>query len=127
MEYSSAVRRRFEHPSAVAGTSFGSAAASAGDRSLNVWIRFVVSISDNAIEGVQYNVFGCPHLIAACDWVAEWLRGRDAAALRSVPLATLVDELEVPREKYGKLLRLEDALIQCAEQLEQSQDSKGGE
>jgi NifU-like protein involved in Fe-S cluster formation len=129
MEYSCAVRQRFECPSAVDGTddSNWTAAASADDRSLNVWVRFAVEVTDGAITDVAYNAFGCPHLIAACDWVAEWLLGRDSAALRELPLDRLEAELAVPREKFGKLLRLEDALIGCAAQLERMSESKGGD
>jgi NifU-like protein involved in Fe-S cluster formation len=129
MEYSCAVRHRFEHPSAVAGTddSNGTVTASAEDRSLNVWIRFEVAVADGAIARVAYNVFGCPHLIAACDWAAEWLRGRDRAALRQLPLERLARETDLPREKFGKLLRLEDALTACAGRLEQRLGTNGGE
>ena len=129
MEYSSAVRQRFECPSAVDGSddSNWTVAASADDRSLNVWVRFAIEVTDGAISAVAYNAFGCPHLIAACDWVAEWLRGRDCPALRAVPLERVARELDVPREKFGKLLRLEDALAGCAAQLEQTLKSNGGE
>jgi len=127
MEYSSAVRQRFEHSHAqiAASEPESTFAASAADRSLNVWIRFAVSVRRDTVTDVEFSVFGCPHLIAACDWTAEWLRGRPVAALRELPLEAISAELDVPREKFGKLLRLEDALIACAGRHEQ--DANGGE
>ncbi len=129
MEYSSAVRQRFESPSAnvAGGEPEIAVAGSGGDRSLNAWVRFTVGWRNGTLTEVGFNVFGCPHLIAACDWAAEWLRGRPVSTLRELPTGEMVDALGVPREKVGKLLRLEDALIACAEQVERSRETKGGE
>jgi len=119
MDYSSGVRQRFDRPKAVADDDALAAGVGgeAADRSLNVWVRFIVAASDGRLVNVRYNAFGCPHLIAACEWVAEKLEGEPEAALRQIDLQLLSRELDVPREKFGKLLRIEDALGDCAEQL----------
>ena len=122
MDYSSAVRRRFDHPRepAVADRSATTVVGAAEDRSLNVWIRFVVAVADGRLASVRFNAYGCPHLIAACDRAAEVLEGRPVDALRGLDVGQLSRELDVPREKFGKLLRVEDALSECARRLEQA-------
>jgi NifU-like protein involved in Fe-S cluster formation len=118
MDYSSEVRRRFERADAAGPAgSEGWVSAAAEDRSLNVWIRFDVRVSGGRIREMRFGAFGCPHLIAAADRVVERLTGEPAAGLREPDIAGIARELEVPREKFGKLLRLEDALVGCANQL----------
>ena len=51
--------------------------------------------------------------LAAADRVAGMLEGQPLAALDSLDMQALAAELELPREKFGKLLRLEDALMAC--------------
>lgn len=126
MDYSSGVRWRFDNPRApapvdeAARTVIGTAA----DRSLNVWLRFVVAATGGRVASVRYNVYGCPHVIAACDRVAEMLEGQPISALRQLDLDRLSRELDVPREKFGKLLRIEDALSECAGQLEPAMEGQ---
>jgi NifU-like protein involved in Fe-S cluster formation len=86
----------------------------AGDRSLNVWVRFQVQVTDERIQAVRFQVFGCPHTVAAASWVAEWLDGKAADALTRLDVREVSQVLSVPLEKMGKLLRIEDALAQCA-------------
>ncbi|MBN1240843.1 MAG: iron-sulfur cluster assembly scaffold protein [Gammaproteobacteria bacterium] len=122
MDYSSEVLRRFDSP-ATAGETDGAdadaglVAGEAEDRSLNVWVRFQVQLRDGAIRDVRFRAFGCPHTIAAADWAAERLHGRPAAALRQIDVPRIRRELEIPTEKLGKLLRIEDALAACADRI----------
>ena len=125
MDYSPEVLRRFDSPTparAARSAGDGIFAAEAEDRSLNVWVRFEVELRGDtaggeAIGDVRYQVFGCPHTIAAADRAAEWLRGRRVAALRELDIAGIGTELAVPKEKLGKLLRIEDALAACADRI----------
>ena len=126
MDYSAEVLRRFDSPAAAgeidgAEASAGLVAAEAEDRSLNVWVRFQVQLRDVDGEAVigeaRFSAFGCPHTIAAADCAAERLRGQPAAALRQIDVAGIGRELEVPIEKLGKLLRIEDALAACADRI----------
>ena len=45
--------------------------------------------------------------------VAEWLEGRSVEAARRLDVKAVCAELEVPVEKLGKLLRIEDAVAAC--------------
>ncbi len=121
MDYDSQVRLRFlsAHrsgpldevaPELVSGE--------AEDRTLNVWIRFQVKVLDGIIRTVRYNVYGCPHTVAAAEWTAEWLEGRPASALCELEMRTRRQALGVPVEKLGNLLLVEDALAVCQRKLD---------
>jgi NifU-like protein involved in Fe-S cluster formation len=116
MEYSSAVQRHFAAPRRArelpAGAQ-GLVAGEAEDRTLHVWVRFELRIVEDAVAAAGFQVFGCPHAIAAASVVADWLEGRSVEAARRLDVKALCAELEVPTEKLGKLLRIEDAVVAC--------------
>jgi NifU-like protein involved in Fe-S cluster formation len=121
MEYSSAVVRRFgaltrarELPDGTPGLVSGEAE----DRTLHVWVRFQLQLRDGVVRAARYQAYGCPHALAAADLVAEALEGQTAAAARALDVRALCEPLEVPVEKLGKLLRIEDALAQCWHELD---------
>ena len=116
MDYCPEVRRRFSAPASAgvmppdAGHVFEGAAE---DRSLGFWVRFQVRLRGSGIEAVSFQAYGCPHSLAAADLVAEELAGRPVDALVRIDVDDIATRLEVPREKLGKLLRIEDALAAC--------------
>ena len=121
MEYSSEVVRRFDSPDGAGelprGTS-GLVSGEAEDRTLQVWVRFQLQVTDGVIHCARFRVFGCPHTVAAASAVAEWLTGRAVESARTLDVAAIGAELGVPVEKLGKLLRIEDALERCLVELE---------
>jgi nitrogen fixation NifU-like protein len=122
MDYSSEVRRRFVAPIRAGDISLEAADAVEGvaeDRSLGVWVRFQIKIEGAQIARVRFRAYGCPHTLAAADRLAETLEGQRLDALTELDLQALAAELDVPREKFGKLLRLEDALLACHAAAEQ--------
>lgn len=116
MDYSAEVRQRFAAPERAGEISRGSGrlvSGAAEDRSLGIWIRFQIQIQGETVERVRFRAYGCPHTLAAADWLAERLEGGSVAALASTDLDVLARDIGLPREKHGKLLRLEDALRAC--------------
>ena len=99
-------------------TTSGLVSGEAEDRTLNVWVRFQLQVLKGAIHTVRYNVYGCPHTIAAAEWTAEWLEGRPARALGELSMRDRLETLGVPVEKLGKLLLMEDALAECRRRLD---------
>ena len=116
MDYSFEVRQRFAAP-ARAGTISpavgGVVEGAAEDRSLRFWVRFQVQVVGTTIECVRFQAVGCPHGIAAADRIAEDLIGRPVDSLARLDLEDIARRLELPRAKFGKLLRIEDALSAC--------------
>ena len=113
MEYSSAVERHFAAPKRareLPGGSPGLVAGEAEDRTLHVWVRFQLQIVDGVVAAAGFQVFGCPHTVAAASAVADWLEGRSLAQARTLDAKAVCAELVVPVEKLGMLLRIEDAV-----------------
>jgi NifU-like protein involved in Fe-S cluster formation len=121
MDYSSEVRRRFLAPARAGDISQDAGdvvEGAAEDRSLNVWFRFQAQLQDRRIARVRFRAYGCPHAVAAADAVAEMLEGEPVDAMSDLDLDAIAARLAVPREKFGKLLRIEDALAECKAQFE---------
>ena len=120
MDYDSQVRQWFLSAHRAGPTNDGTPGSISGeaeDRTLNVWVRFQLQVMNGSIHAVRYNVYGCPHTIAAAEWAAEWLEGRPAGALGELSMRDRLETLGVPVEKLGKLLLLEDALAACGRKL----------
>ena len=119
MDYSSEVLRRFGRGTERRTASGASACVvgEAEDRTLGVWVKLELAVADVRILGAAYEVYGCPHTVAAADWVAEWLRGKPLDAVDKLDIRAVAATLDVPAQKLGKLLRIEDALIACMQQL----------
>ena len=118
MEYSPEVERRLRSPHRVGVLREcrpDDVTGEAEDRSLNVWVRFEVQLTGATISAVGFEAYGCPHFVAAADWLAERLEGLARSALREPDTQGARAALEVPAEKLGKLLVLEDALAACAD------------
>jgi NifU-like protein involved in Fe-S cluster formation len=116
MEYNPAVERHFAAPPRArelpAGLE-GLVAGEAEDRTLHVWVRFELQVAGGKVAAVAFQAFGCPHTLAAANVVADWLEGRTVEEARRLDVKALCAELEVPVEKLGKLLRIEDAVAAC--------------
>jgi NifU-like protein involved in Fe-S cluster formation len=116
MEYSSAVQRHFAAPKRareLPGSTVGLVAGEAEDRTLHVWVRFQLQLVEDVVGAAGFQAFGCPHTVAAASVVADWLEGRAVEEARGLDVKALCAELEVPVEKLGKLLRVEDAVTAC--------------
>ena len=116
MEYGSATARYFEAlsragelPNGLPGLVSGEAE----DRTLHIWVRFQLQLQGGIVRLARFQVFGCPHAVAAASKVAEWLEGRPEADARALDVRAVCAQLEVPVEKLGKLLRIEDAVAAC--------------
>lgn len=126
MEYSSEVRRRFPAPAragAIPSDAGNVVSGAAEDHSLRFWVRFQVELTGARIDRVRFQVYGCPHSTAAADWVAADLEGKPVDAMTQIDLKDIASRFDLPREKHGKLLRIEDALGACYRQAIAGKDS----
>ena len=74
------------------------------------WVRFEARGQGGLITAVRFRAWGCPHVLAACEFVAGTLEGQALADLGDLDARWLAEALEVPPEKLGRLLVIEDAL-----------------
>ena len=116
MEYSSAVVRCFDAPKRAGELPDGAPGLVSGeaeDRTLHVWVRFQLQVTEGVVRAARFQAYGCPHTLAAASLVADWLEGQSVAAARGLDVRSLCAQLAVPIDKLGKLLRIEDALLAC--------------
>src|ERR1700744_6752181 len=108
MTYNEVTRRYFESAT-QAGELRGAEVfrGAAGNRSEGTWVQFDLQIRGGVIEQARFLAFACPHTIAVCAWLAEAAVAEPA--LRKLPVQALRDRFEVPVEKTGRLLIIEDA------------------
>jgi len=86
----------------------------AGNVGEGTWVRFHLRVARGIVKAALFQAYGCPHTLAVMAWLTAQLPG--CAIGQSVdedvlgtPAAWL-QALDVPVEKLGRLLRVEDAL-----------------
>lgn len=82
----------------------------AGREQLGTRVRFAVAVVDGRIAAVRFQAYGCPHTLAVCEWLSAQLEGQ---SICDISLGKPIDwacKLDVPENKLGRLLLIEDAL-----------------
>ncbi len=110
-------RRYFLAPARLPEYSFGGAPAGygqgrAGKAADGTAIEFELKITDGIVKSARFSAYGCPHTLAVVQWLSEVLEGSRLENL-TAGLGTPADwaaKFEVPPEKLGRLLIVEDAL-----------------
>jgi cysteine desulfurase len=65
---------------------------------------------DGIVKSARFSAYGCPHTLAVVAWICEVMQGRRLdAGIPGTP-ADWAEKFDVPVEKLGRLLIVEDAL-----------------
>jgi len=119
--YSEAVRRYFANP-AHAGDLDAAAGnvllARASDPGSGAVVCLALATDGLRISAMRYRVYGCPHVIAALEYCCERFEGSAVTTLAEFSLANLRAALDVPVEKSGRMLLIEDVIRSIREQAE---------
>jgi NifU-like protein involved in Fe-S cluster formation len=110
MIYSDLTRRYFE--SAVnAGELQGPDVfrGAAGDRTLSTWVQFDLRVAQGVVQAARFRAFACPHTIAVAAWLTEAAVNKPAQSSLPESVQALRARFDVPVEKTGRLLIIEDA------------------
>jgi len=110
MEYSDLTRRYFEaapHAGVISADCVHR--GSAGLKERGTWVQFDIHVLAGCCLEARFLAFGCPHTIAVAAWVAEQASGRTLHPGLPEPVAALAQRFEVPVEKMGRMLIVEDA------------------
>ena len=115
LAYSPAVRRYFLAPARTPSRSPGVQPAGfrrgeAGRHTDGTAVLFELDIADEIVRNARFTAYGCPHTLAVVAWLCEVLEGERADAARIGTPADWARKFEVPDEKLGRLLIVEDAL-----------------
>jgi cysteine desulfurase len=110
------VRRYFRAPARVPQFPQGSGPPDvrqgrAGRQADGTEVSFELKIADGIVKSARFSAYGCPHTVAVTAWLCEVLEG---SRLDAGPPGTPADwarKFEVPAEKLGRLLIVEDALL----------------
>lgn len=111
-EYNALVLDHFEHPrnagrfAAAPDTIEGVA----GGAAQGAMFRLSARLADRRIAQVRFEAYGCPHCLAAGSWLSERLVGATREDLEAWQWRGAADVLDVPAEKRGRFLILEDAV-----------------
>lgn len=108
--YSARVAEYFWRPLGPIGSDIR---GSAGSTHSGTAIEVAADVRGGRLQKLGFRVFACPHIIAACNRVAEQLEGAPVDTLSSVDTEGLCAEFDIPVEKAGKLLILQDAARAC--------------
>lgn len=117
-DYSPRVRELFadlQH----AGFLTGGVSAQAGSPAEGAQVGVQLTLQDGRIATARYQVYGCPHLLAACEMLAHWLEGRPVNELSHWRWRDVESELQVPASKRARLLLLDDVLHQLGQSVAQ--------
>lgn len=115
--YNATVRRHFANPAHAGDLQTGYARTFKAEAfESDAGCRVVLALAEDGgkLQTMRFRVFGCPHLIAAAEAVCAGFEGRPVAALREFAVQELMLSLDVPVEKTGRLLLLEDAVAALA-------------
>lgn len=119
VDYSPQVLAHFRQPRyARPLTGADVLSGTAGSRRAGVQVTFQLRVEAGRIAEAGYRVFGSPHAIAACSLAAETVIGRPAQADAVPPGRELAAALELPVERTGVALVVEDAILAALAQTE---------
>ena len=116
MEYPTQVARHFSSPANVGPLEPGAGRVcrgEAGAAERGTWVVFEAQIDAGRIRRLAFRAYGCPYVIAACSRITELLTDTAVCSLLDFAPAALAAELDLPTEKSGSLLIIQDALRNC--------------
>lgn len=105
--YSEAVRQRFAAPAHAGTLPDGVAVLEAAQ---GVRLELSARLENGRIGTLRFRAWACPHLIAAAEVFCENLEGADVAQLEEFTGGPISELLDVPVEKTGRILVLEDTV-----------------
>ena len=86
----------------------------AGGPGSDTWVRFHLQIERRAneciVKDALFQAYGCPHTLAVTAWLTGQLPGRSMTDLVPGTPSAWLQAFEIPVEKLGRLLTVEDAL-----------------
>ncbi len=110
--YGAEVLRRFRElpgagdlPAGPPGAFSGFAQAADGGARVLIALR----AEDGIVTAARFRAYGCPWFIAAASWLTERLVGASRRDLAAWDWREAADALEVPPDRFGRLITLQDA------------------
>lgn len=111
MSYSPLVHEYFEAAERYAGTLAGqhTRRGTGGSRERGCWVQFDLQAEQGRISAARFLALACPHVIAVAAWLTATAVSQPLQAQLPESIAALRARFELPTEKLGRLLIVEDA------------------
>ena len=123
--YNSVVRQYFVSPLHAGDLALPysvTASVDVGDGEGNR-LQLNAGISGGKLDELRFRALGCPHLIAAAEHFCRHYEGQAVSALTNFDKAQTVRDLDVPVEKSGRILLLENAIRALSQRIGARTDS----
>jgi cysteine desulfurase len=101
---------RLEGAGSLEATSGTVLHGEAGQQTREVWVRLHLRVHADTVIEARFQALGCPHTLATASWLVMQLAGRKRFEAQPGSPHTWAQTLQVPVEKLGRLLLIEDAL-----------------
>lgn len=82
----------------------------AGSRAEGTQVRFQWRVGGDRLLEARFLAYGCPYTLAACEWLVGQLPGRRREQPWPGSPEDWARALDIPLERLGRLLVVEDAL-----------------
>lgn len=82
----------------------------AGRQADGTQVFFELRIAGGTVKSARFSAYGCPHTVAVAGWLCEVFEGSRLDAVIPGTPTDWAQKFEVPAEKLGRLLIVEDAL-----------------
>jgi NifU-like protein involved in Fe-S cluster formation len=115
--YSDLVAEHFDRPRNVGAFAPGPGVicGHAGSPEQGAQFKLTARVVEGRIAAARFQVFGCPHCVAAGSILTEILVGKDENFLRTWSWRDLAAQLQLPTTKRGRFLILEDVVRAMAD------------
>jgi cysteine desulfurase len=107
---------RLEGAGALDGGSGTVLRGEAGQHGGEVWVRLHLRVHADTVIEARFQALGCPHTLATASWLSMQLAGRKRFEAQPGSPHSWAQTLQVPVEKLGRLLLIEDALHAALQQ-----------
>ncbi len=95
------------------GSGPGIVESRAGTRSEGIELRLGIRFEQGRVVEARFEAYGCPWTIAAMSVLTGMIVGRTGGELAGLGWGDFAARLEVPPEKHGRMLVVEDVLKEC--------------
>jgi len=112
--YSPLVRKHFAN-TAHCGDLAGAVVVNIDEQGIR--LRLSATVNRGHIQSLRFRAWGCPHVIAACEWFCSHYEGEPGESLSGFQASDIMCNLSVPVEKTGRILVLEDAVRSLGQRL----------
>jgi NifU-like protein involved in Fe-S cluster formation len=119
--YSELVRQHFFGPAYVGELPDGPGRllrGEAGEIARGARVQLAASVADRIVLAMRFHVFGCPYLVAALDITCARSEGEKVQKLLHFKAHEMLETLQAPPQKMGRLLLVEDAIMSLVSALD---------